>query len=1452
MTVMSSTKDDLFNLELIRSYVEKELNPRFVERHWLKKQVEEKLAEPDCRFLLLTAEPGAGKSAFMAWLAHQHPDWCRYFIRRDQRTPLGDVGSYSFLLQVGFQLVATYPDLFKQEQIKIVVEQRIGTAADSEIVGAEISKMFASPFYEKVIQIQQQVMHSKDTNITGVRIGEFYATERDLPLENLQFMALFDPAKAMMKQVQEAMDHPHQQIVVLVDALDELRYQDSELSLLKWLTNCPEVPANLRFVLTCRPDDDLLRAFRGNQQGWIQEILIAEEDPDVIQDLTRYTRFLIEMPEVNEALTEVHQDSDEFIHQATTKANGNFGYLGAIGRAIDEAIRQNQQELLREILQLSELPDTLQDLYAFFLSKIKDAVNKEKVPVEDAEGEIGFLPVWSAVYKPILGILSVALEPLTPTQIQKLGSIQTEFDYVTGAIERLQQFLDQLGNCYRLYHSTLPEFFTSPKTKERPDYSCCYVDAVKQNQRIVNYYQAGEKSWTKVDLQKIVEDAYGRSHLAQHLVKGDRIEELHKLLSLEKDGRNAWFKVKDNEGDIAGFLADLELAWFQANKCFEYEPDRSIGLQCRYALINASINSLAEMPAELMLALIKPPTPLWSASQVLTYALKIPDAKKRLKRLVLLIDQFPDSEILKPKLLRSSLETALKATQVTQDEFYPVDSLTELTDRLPQELLPEILEIALSVQHEYSRNKALTALAGKLPQDLLPKVLEAAITIQNEYHRIDILLALAKNLHLHQDLLPEVLDAALAIEYESNRVKVLIALADQFPEVQPKALEVALAIEDERSRVDALIEIGNRIHQDLLPKVLDATLAIKDKYNRARILIGFADKLPEVQTRALEAALAIENESDRARNLTALAGKCPEVKKQVLEAVLAIKSESVYVTALIELADKFPQDLLVKALEASRNLHDYSHNEALEELINKLSIIPDALEIAFSIQDESWGDKALLSLAAQLPQDLFSKALKAGLAIRDKYKRNEALAGLLKKLPKEPNALEIALDIQDEFWRDKALIALADKLPQDLVPQVLEAALAIDYDPYHFDSCHPDALVALIKKLALDLLYRTLEAALAIEDHFSRAFFLAVLSDRLPEVRPKALETALTIQNDYEPYRVQALIILSNQLPEVLPTALESALSLSDHWISDRIVALTTLTNKLPPNLLPKLLENVQTINDAEYRTQAIEVLTTNTDIISEDLGNEDFEIADWMYETISVMSLMLLIEKLPSEFLPELLKATLTIEHEYSRTCILSCLSSKLPSEQTSIAFDSDSDFEDDGCRIFPIEFLVENISPDLLPSILEVTLAIEENDLFKVTILVALLKRLPEALPKVIESILAIENSRMNDTSSIAEALKLLLKRCPDALSQAVACVSTICDKSCRANALTVLSYHLINKPDFIILWTTLLHSLSFRTRSELLSDLTALVPVITSFDKKAIAETVQAIQDVARWWP
>jgi hypothetical protein len=82
------------------------------------------LDEPDCRIVVLTGAAGLGKTAFMAHIAAAHPDWLRYFIRRDSRILLGPGDARTFLLTVGGQLAALRPDLFASDKVEIEVQQR--------------------------------------------------------------------------------------------------------------------------------------------------------------------------------------------------------------------------------------------------------------------------------------------------------------------------------------------------------------------------------------------------------------------------------------------------------------------------------------------------------------------------------------------------------------------------------------------------------------------------------------------------------------------------------------------------------------------------------------------------------------------------------------------------------------------------------------------------------------------------------------------------------------------------------------------------------------------------------------------------------------------------------------------------------------------------------------------------------------------------------------------------------------------------------------------------------------------------------------------------------------------------------------------------------------------------------------------------------------------------------
>jgi hypothetical protein len=211
----------------------------------------------------------------------------------------------------------------------------------------------------------------------------------------------------------------------------------------------------------------------------------------------------------------------------------------------------------------------------------------------------------------------------------------------------------------------------------------------------VEYYRPEDKPWNEVKLEKI--DPYGRRYLAHHLVKAERVEELYTLLNLEKEGKNAWFKVNDDEGDTASFLADVNLAWSQADEAYDREPGKSIGLQCRYALVEASINSLARIPAGLMVALVK--HQYWKPAKALAYTRQIPNPRMRFESLAALADQLSSSEPSKPQVLQSALQAAL----AIEDEYSHFQSMTVLADKLTPELLPKVLDAALVIENESYR-----------------------------------------------------------------------------------------------------------------------------------------------------------------------------------------------------------------------------------------------------------------------------------------------------------------------------------------------------------------------------------------------------------------------------------------------------------------------------------------------------------------------------------------------------------------------------------------------------------------------------------------------------------------------------------------------------------------------------------------------------------------------------
>lgn len=506
--------DSLFYESLIAAQVDA---PRFVARPWLVEAIEGALADPTCRFVLLTAEPGCGKTALAASLARLHPDWLRYFIRKDQISPLGPPSARALLMQIGFQLAALHPHLFTPEGIKIRVEQRVTSASPgSKITAAEVERLIASPFIQGAIQIRQDV-EQLEGELTGLRVAEWIAEPRLIPVDDLQYLALLDPAAAQEPQP----------VVILIDALDELRYHPCEQDVLRWLETLPGLPGNIRFVLTSRPDDALLRGLRDRQGAQLREIAVRTEQPEMRaaldRDVQSYARQWLAQPEVAHALENNGGPADRpsaFVEALIRRADGNLGYVVALGRAFDQAVARHDIARQNALVRLSDLPASLQELYGFFLHQLKARVGNTTVEVLDpATRQRSRAPVWSALYRPLLGALCIAAEPVTPDQLWRLGDFAVDLADVIEALLELQQFLDSLDGRHRFHHATVSEFLTAPTTLSNPALQDLFVASAGAHTRALSGLQRQVGGWQQPRWSQL--DSYGWQHLTFHALGAD-------------------------------------------------------------------------------------------------------------------------------------------------------------------------------------------------------------------------------------------------------------------------------------------------------------------------------------------------------------------------------------------------------------------------------------------------------------------------------------------------------------------------------------------------------------------------------------------------------------------------------------------------------------------------------------------------------------------------------------------------------------------------------------------------------------------------------------------------------------------------------------------------------------------------------------------------------------------
>lgn len=494
--------DDPFFDGVVRRHVD---DDGYVRREWLESLVQERLQRTTCRYVVLVGEPGAGKSGVMASLAAHQPDWPRYFVRQDSIAPLAGGDAVSFLLSVGHQLAARRPGLFAPERLEVVVHQRVAAAgAAANVVGVKIEDLVASPFHRTAIRVEQDV-EDLGGRLVGVEVARATVEPRLLAEENLQFLALIDPATAL------AASEPEARVVVLLDAADEvLGFHGSAMTVLDWLERSPELPANVRVVVSSRPHSRL-ETVKGVRAGTVEVIDLNEAATEVMSDARTFAAEVVTAPPIAARV----RHPEELVERVAVASEGNFAYLRAWQRALVASVTDGNDELADRLLGLEVLPAGLGALYTTFLRNARADIERlGSLDVQEPRGpDDEVAPAWEGAGRRVVGVLAVARGALSVDQLMRLGAVRVWRSSADGVMQRLRTLLDEEAGAWQFFHRSVAEFLTGEAEREAPD---LFVDGSEWHRRVVRSYQ-GRAAWAEVDWASV--DDYGLLHTADHLAE---------------------------------------------------------------------------------------------------------------------------------------------------------------------------------------------------------------------------------------------------------------------------------------------------------------------------------------------------------------------------------------------------------------------------------------------------------------------------------------------------------------------------------------------------------------------------------------------------------------------------------------------------------------------------------------------------------------------------------------------------------------------------------------------------------------------------------------------------------------------------------------------------------------------------------------------------------------------
>jgi len=948
----------------------------FTGREWVFRAINDWLGDPEgTRFFVVSGEPGSGKTSLAGRLFQfaqgdvAPPDDMEYLtpgflsaIHFCSARDLRWINPYVFSQSLASQLAHRFPAYANfliekggDRRVHIEIEQQIGEGQGIGIVIHQLNLSNTSP-------------------------------------EDAFIRAVWEPLEALFQESVDGL------VVILVDGLDEALTYSGKLNIISLLAKTVYLltdkhSSQLRFILTSRRDMRVENMFRDADGIFISA---AAFDHYNYEDIEKYVEKRLNLDK--ELSTKVPREEPkqvkQLIEKLVIKSAGNFQYI----RFLLDSIKRERWAFD----DLEGLPTGLDGLYYDSLDRIITLGSND----------------WLRDYAPLMGVLSVAQEGVTSTQLENFTGQSKSA--IWKHLGDLQQFIEEVeseayqaekGERYQLYHQSVIEFLQARslmngKKQVRNRY---YLSSQEWHKRIADFYlEKYTGHWNLCD-------SYGIAHLSTHMVSAGLHEELYTLVAQGRI-RNEWVEAHRRiNGSYEHYLRDLRLAWNWV------ESDGwNVCRQIHCALIESSIHSLARgILPELLIQLIK--AKLWNSAAVLTFVPDIPNEADRAHVLMALVPFLPDA--LKPEMLTMTrrivswkeridvllelakylsgerktqvLREALSAVQaigkhLSSDLSLKAEKLEELAPHLSKELQDVAFEIAHQIPEEFYRRKALDGLMVSLIHQRTAEILKMIPNLGDEYYRFEMLKKLAK--HIPAEFQAEILELVRRLGTEYYRSEVLSELAAYLPEnLLGEALALAKEITNPIARAQALSKLATLLSEAWRKEVLSELRGIAraaktedeiiDVEKRCYILMRLERFLPqtlrgellleviEAAKRVVEVKSRIANEWKRADELGRLVKLIPEEAKaevmpKVLNAIRGIDNEDARARALQNLKDSLPTR----------------------------GIQVEALNIVCDITDGHKRFNALITLVEYLPEDLLAEVVTMARRIKFGLDRARVLA----------------------------------------------------------------------------------------------------------------------------------------------------------------------------------------------------------------------------------------------------------------------------------------------------------------------------------------------------------------------------------------------------------------------------------------------------------------------------